>query len=101
MITEPCCDGANLGSIAVDLEVARCLGLDPRASLQRSEGQEGEQAVNDPVAAVPRVPRWFGHLPPTLPSLEDLCVGLLGPERPGILAEPMDSLRAAPAAGVL
>lgn len=39
--------------------------------------------------------------PPTAPSLEDLFVGLLGPERPGLLAEPMESLRAAAAAGGL
>ncbi len=57
--------------------------------------------MNDPVVAFPGVPRWFGPLPTPLPSLEDLCVGLLGPERPGIVAEPMDSLRAAPAAGGL
>ncbi|MFN7589404.1 MAG: ABC transporter ATP-binding protein [Planctomycetota bacterium] len=38
-------------------------------------------------------------LPPAPPSLEELFVGLLGPERPGILAEPMESLRAASAAG--
>ncbi len=30
MTTEPCCDCAKLGSIAVDIEVARRLGLDPR-----------------------------------------------------------------------
>jgi hypothetical protein len=57
--------------------------------------------MNDPVVAFPGVPRWFGPLPTPPPSLEDLCVGLLGPERPGIVAEPMDSLRAAPAAGGL
>lgn len=101
MIAEPGCDGANLGAIAVDIELARCLGLDSSASLERSEGQEGEQAMNDPVAAFPGVPRWFGPLPTTPPSLEDLGVGLLGPERPGIVAEPMETLRAAPAAGGL
>ena len=101
MITEPGCDGANLGTIAVDIEVARCLGLDPRASLERSEGQEGEQAMNDPIAAFPCVPRWFGPQPTPPPSFEDPFVGLLGPDRPGLLAEPMDSLRAAPAAGGL
>lgn len=101
MIAEPGCDGANLGAIAVDIELARCLGLDPRASLERSEGQEGEQAMNDSVAAFPRVPRWFGPQPTPPPSLEELCVGLFGPDRPGLLAEPMETLRAAPAAGGL
>lgn len=36
---------------------------------------------------------------PVAPGLEDLFVALLGPDRPGLLAEPMDSLRAAAAAG--
>jgi ABC-2 type transport system ATP-binding protein len=36
---------------------------------------------------------------PVTPGLEDLFVALLGPDRPGLLAEPMDSLRAAAAAG--
>ena len=57
--------------------------------------------MNDSVAAFPRVPRWFGPQPTPPPSLVDPFVGLLGPERPGILAEPMDSLRAASAAGGL
>jgi len=57
--------------------------------------------MSDPVVAFPGVPRCFGPLPTSPPSLEDLCVGLLGPERPGIVVEPMDTLRAAAAAGGL
>jgi ABC-2 type transport system ATP-binding protein len=76
--------------------------LPASAAVLRAQPRVGgfDLTLLDAPAALLAQLRAAGELSPlAVPSLEELFVALLGPDRPGLLAEPMDALRVAAAGG--